>query len=247
MDAEKRYWQAQYDAAASRFTEDYQVGRWVSRRFYGMAQQRIRRVLAPYRGQPLTVLDVCCGAGAFLETFDAWGFDATGTDLSVGALGHLKHTASRKHQRVAAADAGVLPFPDGSFDLVVSIGMLQCVTDLPAYFRELARVARPNAALLLLFSPDCWLVRRRHRRVLPTHPDMAHYRLHAVEAVADALVGAGFAELDVSYLYYVFYAPPLIPLLGMLNRFPALCRKPAALATSAVILAKQGRFGGPRV
>lgn len=47
------------------------------------------------------------------------------------------------------ADAGALPFGDGSFDAVVANFLMPHVSDLPAVTAELARVVRPGGRLAL--------------------------------------------------------------------------------------------------
>src|SRR5262249_46852129 len=46
-------------------------------------------------------------------------------------------------------DAIALPFPDASFDLVISNSLLHHLTDPIAAFNEMARLAKPSAVILL--------------------------------------------------------------------------------------------------
>jgi ubiquinone/menaquinone biosynthesis C-methylase UbiE len=46
------------------------------------------------------------------------------------------------------ASAESLPFPDATFDVAVSNGVLNLVPDKDAAFREIRRVLRPGGALL---------------------------------------------------------------------------------------------------
>ena len=105
MDAEKRYWRQRYDEAAAESSEDYLIGRWVSRHYYAMVQDSVRQALEPWRGEKLRVLDVCCGSGALLDTLRGFGFSPVGIDISEGAIGRLKETESRSGLAAFVADA----------------------------------------------------------------------------------------------------------------------------------------------
>jgi SAM-dependent methyltransferase len=127
--------------------------------------------------------------------------------------------------RVTAADAGFgfaraaggvqcdedrLPFADGSFDLVISAGVLDSVNDLPGALLLARRVLRPDGLLLAGFAGAGSLPRLRAAMLAA---DMlagrAAARVHPlvdVRAAGDLLARAGFAlpvadgeRLDVRY------------------------------------------------
>jgi len=241
MDAEKRYWRERYDETAAQCEEDWRVGRWGSQHYYKMVQTCLDDILAPLEGSGLHALDVCCGSGALLELLHARDFHAFGLDNSMGVLQRLKTNPERRTLRVLQADASRIPFPDASFDLIVSIGMLQCFPGAGAYLTELARVLAPhNSRLLLLFSPDAWLVnRRREKAVRRGDEDIRHYRLHRVETVAKTLRSLRFDDISDRSLYYVFYAPILRPFLRFANRNLGQAAILRPLATSSVIIAQR--------
>jgi SAM-dependent methyltransferase len=53
----------------------------------------------------------------------------------------------------ALADGMALPFPDGSFDLVLSHAVIEHVADAPLYLRECARVLAPRGHVYLSTAP----------------------------------------------------------------------------------------------
>ena len=73
-------------------------------------------------------------------------------DISIGML--TRAAASLRVAGVAAdlrhADARRLPFPDATFDLVVSAHMLEHLDEPEAALREMARVLRPGAPLVIV-------------------------------------------------------------------------------------------------
>ncbi len=239
MDAETQYWQTVYNQAAARFEEDWRVGRWVSPHYHGMVRECLDRLLGPFKGKGLRVLDVCCGPGSLLETLSGCGFPCVGLDCSRGVLERLKSHPARRNLTVLQADATATPFAAGSFDMVLSVGMLQCLQAPGSYLAELVRVLPAGQGrLILLFSPDAWLVNRRRRRAIRCGAaDMAHYRLHAPEAVVSELRLLGFTDIRVFSLVYIFYAPLLRPLLRFMNRHMAQTRFLAPFATSTIIFA----------
>ena len=101
------------------------------------------------------ILDVGCGNGLFWQAvFDRQ--PAVGIDFSL-PMGLLAHA---KGMRVYQADATALPFADDQFDLVYSAEIVQCIPDLEAFIRELARVCRPGGRIVVSTLNGNSLLRR---------------------------------------------------------------------------------------
>ena len=85
-------------------------------------------------------LDVGCATGYLVEVLRERGIDAQGCDLSAYAIDHAAPGAVG-HVRVANLFAG-LPWPDGTFDLVTSLEILEHLPPdrVPDALAELARV-----------------------------------------------------------------------------------------------------------
>lgn len=96
------------------------------------------------------VLDVGCGCG--MDTFIAALLvgpegRAVGLDLTVEMLEWPRRAALRSgltNLKFQEGSAEKLPFDDGSFDLVISNGVLNLTTDKDSAFREISRVLRPK-------------------------------------------------------------------------------------------------------
>ena len=109
---------------------------------------RRRRLLAGARG---TVLEIGGGAGANLAHYrDVDRVTVAEPDPFMrGRLGQKLEDA-RVTVEVSAAGAEALPFPDGSFDTVVSTLVLCTVPDQETALGEVRRVLRPEGRLLFI-------------------------------------------------------------------------------------------------
>lgn len=88
-----------------------------------------------------------------------------------------------------------LPFADGSFDLVVSAGVLDSVNDLPGALTLIRRVLRPDGLFLAAFVGAGSLSTLRSV-IRAAEPERAAPRLHPqvdVRSAGDLLMRAGFA------------------------------------------------------
>lgn len=123
-------------------------------------------------GQPSRILDVGCGTGFLLRLLASRLPQATelvGVDPAprMVEVTRAAFTADAR-LRVVVGTAEELPFPDSSFDLVVSTTSFDHWSDQAGGLRECARVLAPGGRLALtdLFSVWLWptlLVGRRGR------------------------------------------------------------------------------------
>lgn len=132
------------DAATYDHWYDSPRGRWIAERELAL----ILRGLDPHPGESL--LDIGCGTGHFTRAL-ARHIDGrlAGTDIDPVAVNYARR---RSPDRIGytVADALALPYPDASFDLVMSITALCFVSDELQAMRELVRVTRRRFALGLL-------------------------------------------------------------------------------------------------
>jgi len=113
-------------------------------RRYVLDAVMLPRALAP---SPANALDVGCGEGRFCRMLGSHGVTTVGIDPTPALI-----AAARARDRRAAyirARAERLPFPDASFDLVVSYLSLIDIPDVDAAIREMARVLRQDGTLLI--------------------------------------------------------------------------------------------------
>lgn len=96
-----------------------------------------------------SLLDVGCGTGWFTRRLAAAGLDVTGLDVDADALDFARQRSDHDISYVKG-DACRLPFPDQSFDQVISITALCFVDDWPHAMAEIVRVTRRRFVLGLL-------------------------------------------------------------------------------------------------
>ncbi|MEP9403418.1 class I SAM-dependent methyltransferase [Sphingomonas silueang] len=92
-------------------------------------------------------------------------------------------------------DEDRLPFADGAFDLVVSVGVLDSVNDLPGALALIRRALRPDGLFLAAFTGGATLATLR-RALLSAESERPAARVHPqidLRSAGDLLVRAGFA------------------------------------------------------
>ncbi|MFZ5721740.1 MAG: methyltransferase domain-containing protein [Pseudomonadota bacterium] len=165
------------------------------------------RVLAPLRqaGRRLQVLDVSTGSCNSLYrhgwmTLDA---DYTAIDLSETMLkqGSELMSAAGVAVDLVLGDAMALPFQDAQFDVVLSYGAVNGLTDPPQAIAEMARVAKPGGVLLFLdeqmYDAATPVQRAYFYKVLSSHNVIHHC---PVEAFPPSL-----SDVRVSQVYQFYY------------------------------------------
>ena len=102
----------------------------------------------------LRVLEIGCGMGTDGAQFAKAGAIYTGIDLTDAAveLARKRFQVSGLKGEFRVADAERLDFPDASFDLVYSHGVLHHTPDIEAAVREIHRVLKPGGrAMVMLY------------------------------------------------------------------------------------------------
>ncbi|MBI4056113.1 MAG: class I SAM-dependent methyltransferase [Elusimicrobia bacterium] len=95
-----------------------------------------------------------CGCGSAIMSVHAalQGFQATMLDFSPDGLDLAKANFDANHVqgKFVLGDVLKLPFPDNSFDVVMSYGLLEHFPDIDAPIREMVRVLKPSG----IFAAD---------------------------------------------------------------------------------------------
>lgn len=118
---------------------------------FGVIEDELRGVAALPPGT--RILDLPTGGGLALNGLaPGHGLDYVAADLSPEMLDRARRRAARRGLsgvRFAAADAAALPYPDGAFDVVLSLTGLHCFTRPAEALAEFRRVLRPGGELRL--------------------------------------------------------------------------------------------------
>jgi SAM-dependent methyltransferase len=102
------------------------------------------------------VIDVGCGGGGMPLSFAEHAEHVVGIDpvdrfSDAGAV--IAREWRRPNVLFARADGMALPFPSGSFDLVLSHSVFEHVSDAGLYLRECRRVMKPGGRIYLSTAP----------------------------------------------------------------------------------------------
>jgi len=130
------------------------------------------------------VLDAGCGTGGLLRrlhaAYPAWRL--TGLDFSPLACALARE---RTGGDVREGSVTALPFPDATFDAIVSCDVVCQVEDPAQAVREFHRCLKPGGAVVLTMPAYAWLFSYHDRAV-------GNLRRYTRGGVADLLRGAGF-------------------------------------------------------
>lgn len=146
---------AEFATIAKRFDQDYWDGSrntgYGGYRYDGRWLAVAQRMAAHYHLKPgARILDVGCGKGFLLHEFTRTvpGAQIAGIDVSRYAL---EHAMDEVKPFLREGNATSLPYPDKSFDLVVSINTLHNLRlpELGQALKEIERVSRGSSYILM--------------------------------------------------------------------------------------------------
>jgi len=124
---------------------------WFNELIDSLQYRALRRALALAAVPPgARFLDVGCGTGRWLRRYGELGFSAVGVDATIGML-----QIARAHKTRAPLANGIaqsLPFPDGAFDCLSDITVVQHIPfELQSKaLHEMVRVVKPGGRMILM-------------------------------------------------------------------------------------------------
>jgi len=151
------------------------------------------------------ILDAGCGSGRNMVELARYG-TVTGVELSQTSVALA---SAREAGEVVAGSVLEMPFPDDSFDLAVSLDVIEHLEDDLAALHELRRTVVPGGSLLVTVPAYQWLwsshdeINHHHRR----------YTRRSLQRVAEQ---AGWEQVRTTYFNSLLL--PVAILLRVLDR-----------------------------
>lgn len=185
-------------------------------------RRKTARIVPPKPAEHGPILDLCTGTGDLALTYDRTangavpivGADFCG-EMLTRARAKAQHAGVAERVTFVEADAQLLPFADGTFQLVTNAFGLRNITDTNRGLAEMFRVLRPGGkvAVLEFSKPRHWLFGRLYRwyfryllplvgQLLSRSEESAYrylpesaLRFPDNEALADLMRASGFTEV----------------------------------------------------
>lgn len=155
------------------------------------------------------VLDVGCGTGLYTADLAAVGALVTGVDISPEMLAIARERTKQYGEKVifCQADAALLPFASGAFDMAISITALEFFQDPRACLAEMYRVLKPGGWLVAatLGRWSLWSLQRR-LKARRQETIFSHTRFYSIRDLARLL-----APQRISRWRGGIFVPPFFP------------------------------------
>jgi len=158
------------------------------------------------------VLDVGCGSGQLALMAARDGFNTTGVDIAENLIAAARDRASAEklRARFEVGDAEALPFPDGSFDVVVSLigAMFAPRPELVA--QELLRVCAPGGTIAMANWTPSGFVGQMFKAIaqfIAPSSNMPSPLLWGDEAIVRQRLGSGVSQLKLTRRMHTFNYP----------------------------------------
>ncbi|MBI2578439.1 MAG: class I SAM-dependent methyltransferase [Candidatus Aenigmarchaeota archaeon] len=103
------------------------------------------------------LLDVGCGQGTLLAAAEKY-VETYGVDISKEAIKKAEKISGKSKFRVAEAEK--IPFPSGYFDYITCMGSLEHFVDINKALKEMRRVAKKGAKILIHVPNSRYLVHK---------------------------------------------------------------------------------------
>ncbi len=157
-------------------------------------------------GEPIRILDAGCGSGRNMVELARRG-TVTGVELSQPSV---EKARERGCGEVVEGSVLEMPFPDASFDLAVSLDVIEHLEDDLGALRELRRVVAPGGRLLVTVPAYGWL--------WSGHDEINHHqRRYTMRSLRTVAEQAGWREERTSYFNSLLL--PVAIVLRVLDRF----------------------------
>jgi len=151
--------------------------------------------IQPLKIHPKSILDIGTGTGevAFLLHEIYKDAKITGCDLAPGMIKKAKQKNTTKKIDFEVGDAEDLPYPDKTFDLVVSSTTYQWVEDLERAFAEAKRVMKPGSYFVFTtFGPESLNELKKSYKLIVDEKAGYLHKYRSIEDIREILRSGGF-------------------------------------------------------
>lgn len=143
-----------FDDLAVGWSQLYGEGNPAENYLFIVRKKRVEQLLDGGVGPGLRVLDVGCGTGIMAPYFAQKGAIYFGIDISGKMVAQAKKEIfqilkTQEHTSFAQGDVKHLDFPDGYFDIVISLGLLEFLEDREAAIKEIVRVTHSSGTIVV--------------------------------------------------------------------------------------------------
>jgi SAM-dependent methyltransferase len=164
----------------------------------------------------MQVLDVACGTGNLAIPAARKGAMVTGADIATNLLEQARARAAAEGLRITfqEGDAEQLPFPDGHFDVVMTMFGAMFAPDPDRVASELARVCRHGGKIAMAnWTPNGFTGKmfRLTSRYLPPPVELPAPTLWGDEAVASLRLKSHGVKVESTRRHTIFFDYPFPP------------------------------------
>jgi len=166
LDSVRRFWAShvnnEYYTSADRASDAYFDE--IERRRYQW-HYHLTELFSDLRGSTGRLLEIGSGIGVDSIQLARAGFDVTAVDLTDEAIGVAREFAKARGVNVdfRVGNAESLDFPDATFDVVYSFGVLHHTPHIDQAIAEVHRVLRPGGRALIMLYHRTSLVNAVHK------------------------------------------------------------------------------------
>lgn len=141
------------------------------------------------------LLDVGCGIGTFLHLADKNGWDAYGIDPSKSGCTYAKESY---HLDVVCGDIFDASFSAGQFDVITLYHVLEHISELNPFLKELRRILKPNTGKLVIEVPNGESLHSRMQKAdWPYIHPHDHLYYFSTNSLSKLLKKHGFNNIEV--------------------------------------------------
>ena len=93
------------------------------------------------------IIEIGCNTGYMIDELKRFSEKVYGVDIDKDVV----YQAKLRNHDVFACDAENLAFPEGIFDAVISIHVIEHIVDIARAMREFARILKPGGTMILIY------------------------------------------------------------------------------------------------